>query len=89
MKTLIPTLLLAILVIGSAKAQDVSYASIAHEKKSSADYSTVRSELSEPFIKIKARTDKKIDELKDLVMSLILQNNISKQISDSTKKSSD
>jgi len=46
-------------------------------------------ELKTSMNQMEARTDKKIDELKDLVMSLILQNNISKQISDSTKKSSD
>jgi hypothetical protein len=56
MKTLIPTLI-AILVIGTTQAQEASYASLTKEK---ATYSAVHSEPSAPYIKIKARTDRKI-----------------------------
>jgi hypothetical protein len=58
MKTLIPTLI-AILVIGTTQAQEASYASLTKEKTTS-NYSAARSEVNEPYIKIKGRTDRKI-----------------------------
>ncbi len=58
MKTLIPTLI-AVFIISSTQAQENSYASISKEIPSSS-YSVVRAEKTEPYIKIKARTDKKI-----------------------------
>ncbi len=59
MKTLYPTLI-AILIIGTvANAQNVSYAINAAEQTKTS-YSIAPSESDAPFIKVRARTDKKI-----------------------------
>lgn len=56
MKTLIPTLI-AVLFIGTAHAQDGSYATLTNQ--TSAKYSSA-SAASEPYIKVKGKTDRKI-----------------------------
>lgn len=60
MKTLIPVFL-AILAIGTTKAQDASYASLSKDNTSSSSgYSVSRPQVNEPYIKITARTQTKI-----------------------------